>query len=105
MLIPGTANTFAIRLINNYIGRKKTSRITLINSKDTGLPPELPSELSEDSQAKLSLLPYSALIPELHAENGYDLLVVAVDDWKALFTNKKYDPEILPSVLILKIKN
>jgi Kef-type K+ transport system membrane component KefB len=105
MLIPGTTDAFSLRLINNFINRVETQSLCLVNSKDTGLPPEIPTELAHESTQKISLKPYSALLDELNPEQQTDLLVIKVEEWKELYASKNHLPDYLPSVLILKIKN
>jgi hypothetical protein len=106
MLIPGTANPFTLRLINIFLEGKTTNTLTLVNSKDTGLPPELPLEVTRNSSSVLELKPFSALVNESHPlVSSYDLLITTVEDWKTLFNNKRFNLAHLPSVLILKIRN
>jgi Kef-type K+ transport system membrane component KefB len=102
MLIPGTPNPFAFRIINNYLTRSDTQLITLINTRDTGLPPEFHEEIAPEISSRLSLKPYSALAEELQPEKAYDLLIIPVEEWKSLFSSKVRNMEALPSILILK---
>jgi len=106
MLIPGTAHPFSLRLINSFLDEKKTSKLSLVNSKDTGLPPELPTEVLQQDAQGLELLPFSVLFNDEQSEiSSYDLLIITVDDWKTLFYSRHFNLSLLPSVLILKIKN
>jgi Kef-type K+ transport system membrane component KefB len=102
MLLPVSADAFALRIINNLLSSEQIRLLTIINARDNGLPPELPVELSGVQENKLGLKPFSELNSELSTESAYDLLIVRVEDWKTLFSSKVKQLTNLPSVLILK---
>ncbi|MBK7212718.1 MAG: cation:proton antiporter [Bacteroidales bacterium] len=104
MLLPGSADEFTLRIISNLLERPETKHLCLVNSKDNGLPPELPEELFKQEHPELQLRSYSQLGEELHPDMSYDLLIVPLEEWKTLFSGKPKNPEFLPSVLILKNK-
>ncbi len=100
ILLPGTPNALSLRIISNFMQQESTEKITLLNSRDTGLPPELPIEETANSDSRLELLPYSSLQPALLIENSYDLVILSVEEWKEL-TSRNLTEEF-PSILILK---
>jgi Kef-type K+ transport system membrane component KefB len=102
VMLQGTADAFDLRMINNLLARKETQLITLINTRDNGLPPEIPEEIPLTSREKLDPRPFSSLASELVSEKAYNLLIVRVEDWKTLFDGKSKLATQLPSVLILK---
>ena len=104
VLVPGTASTFALRLINNIVNRQVTQKITLVNSRDTGLPPEVAQANDSADTSLLTLLPFSALKNELAPGHAYNLLIVSTEEWKNLFSNDNFPPDLLPSILIIKAK-
>ncbi|NVO20668.1 MAG: cation:proton antiporter [Bacteroidetes bacterium] len=102
VLIPGTANPVILRMIRNLLIRNETHTVTLLNTRDTGLPPEFPVELSEEFSSKLLFKPFSSLSEEILPDKANDLVVIPVEEWKTLFTGKIKNLEVLPSILILK---
>ena len=82
VLLPGTADPFAFRMISNLLTRGETQLVTLVNTRDTGLPPEFPSGLVSGTETKLVLKPFASLSEELLHEKAYDLLIIPVEEWK-----------------------
>ncbi len=104
LMVPGMADELTLRIINNLLSSNDAQLITLVNTRDTGLPPEFPSSNPGQAESKLSLKPFSELFSELEAKKAYDLLVIPVEEWRMLFSKKSPDLEKLPSVLIIKSK-